>query len=88
MIGVPLPELQADDTGVEVNKGGLCVEEHGTSIVSSDSPDEIEIDDSGITLLLDEHGVVSGDDTTGDGVAGARTDVSALVLPEELLCCR
>ena len=51
--------------------------------------DEIEIDDLGITLLLDEHGVVSSDDTTGDGVAGARTeDVSVLVLPEELLCCR
>ena len=25
VIGVPLPELEADDTGVEVNKGGLCV---------------------------------------------------------------
>lgn len=82
VIGVPLSELEADGTGVELNKGGLCVEEHGTSIVSSDSRDELEINDSGITLLLDEHGVVSSDDTTGDGVAGTRTeDVSALVLP-------
>ena len=40
---------------------GLCVEEHGALIVSSDSGDGLEIDDSGITLLLDEHGVVSSD---------------------------
>ena len=35
----------------DINKGGLRVEEHGTSIVSSDSRDELDIDDSGITLL-------------------------------------
>ena len=34
MIGVPLPELETDDTGVE---GGLCVEKHGTATVFSDS---------------------------------------------------
>ena len=45
-----------------------------TSTVSSGSRDELEIDDSGITLVLDEHGVVSSDDTTGDGVVGTRTD--------------
>ena len=85
MIGVPLPELEADDTGVE---GGLCVNEHGTATVSSDSLNELEIDDSGITLLLDEQGVVSSDDTTDEGVAATWTeDVSALLLPEELLCC-
>ena len=88
-MGVPLPELEVDDTGVELNKGGLCVEEDDTSTVSSGSRDELEIDDSGITLVLDEHGVVSSDDTTGDGVVGTRTDdVSALVLSEELFCCR
>ena len=89
MIGVPLLELEVDDTGVKLNKGGLCVEEDDTSTVSSGSRDELEIDDSGITLVLDEHGVVSSDDTTGDGVVGTRTDdVSALVLSEELFCCR
>ena len=78
VMGVPLPELDVDDTGVELNKCGLCVKEH-----------DIYIDDSGITLVLDEHGVVSSDDTRGDGVVGTRTDdVSALVLSEELLCCR
>ena len=45
-----------------------------TSTVSSGSRDELEIDDSGITLVLDEHGVVSSDDTTGDGVVSTRTD--------------
>ena len=94
MIGVPLLELEVDDTGVKLNKGGLCVEEDDTSTVSSGSRDELEIDeleidDSGITLVLDKHGVVSSDDTTGDGVVGTRTDdVSALVLSEELFCCR
>ena len=80
MIGVPLPELEVDDTGVELNKGGLCVEEDDTSTVSSGSRDELEIDeleidDSGITLVLDEHEVVSSDNTTGDGVVGTRTDM-------------
>ena len=89
VIGVPLPELEVDDTGVELNKGGLCVEEHNTSTVSLGSRDELEIDDSGITLVLDEHGVMSSDNTRGDGVVGTRKDdVSALVLSEELLCCR
>ena len=36
MIEVPLPELEADDTGVE---GGLCVEEHGTA----KSPQTVEM---------------------------------------------
>ena len=86
-MGVPLPELEVDNTGVELNKGGLCVEEHDTSTVSSGSRDEIGIDDSGITLVLDEHGVVSSDNTRGDGVVGTRTDdTSALVLSKELLC--
>ena len=74
VMGVPLSELEVDDTGVELNKGGLCVEEHDTSTVSSGSRDELEIDDSGITLVLDEHGVMSSDDTRGDGVVGTRTD--------------
>ena len=88
-MGVPLPKLEVDDTGLELNKGGRCAEEHDTSTVSSGSRDELEIDDSGITLVLDKHGVVSSDDTRGDGVVGTRTDdVSALVLSEELLCCR
>ena len=30
--------------------------------------------DSGITLVLDEHGVVSSDNTRGDGVVSTRTD--------------
>ena len=85
VMGVPLPELEVDDTGVELNKGGLCVEEHDTSTVSSGSRDELEIHDSGITLILDKHGIVSSHSTTGDGVVGTRTDdVSALVLTEEL----
>ena len=33
-MGVPLPELELDDTGVELNKGGLCVEEHDQYIYS------------------------------------------------------
>ena len=31
MIGVPFPELEADDTGIELNKGGFCAEEHPQS---------------------------------------------------------
>jgi len=42
-----------------------------------------------IPLVLEEHGLVSSDDTRGDGVVGTRTDdVLALVLSEELLCCQ
>ena len=52
VIGVPFPGLEADDTGIELNEGGFCAEELGTSTVSSDSGDELDIDDSGITLYL------------------------------------
>jgi len=77
-MGVPFPELEADDAGVELNRGGLslhalCVEELDTGLSIhalcveelKDLSYTLEADDSGITLLL-EHGVVSEEQSTDD----------------------
>ena len=52
-MGVPLPELETDDTGVELNSKGLTVVGGGegdTFKVPSSNCEELEADDSGIAL--------------------------------------